>query len=166
MRENIKRKPLSTPPLPPTPSPPPAPTGEEMQGIREEKPSSALIHAEIHAGFPSPAGDSGFEPLDLNRYFIKKPHATFFLRVRGDSMSDAGILEEDLLVDDRSLEARHGQIVIAMIEEELTVKRLSMVEKGGQTRIMLLAENSHYKPILVQGELQIWGVVTGVLRRL
>jgi DNA polymerase V len=102
--------------------------------------------------------------LDLNEHLIKNPPATFFLRVSGDSMTGASIHPDDLLVVDRSLEPKSGKIVIAVINGELTVKRLHK-EKD---RIQLLAENPAYPPINITPEMdfQVWGVVTYVIHKL
>jgi DNA polymerase V len=101
--------------------------------------------------------------LDLNEHLIKNPPATFFLRVSGDSMTGASIHPDDLLVVDRSLEPKSGKIVIAVINGELTVKRLHK-EKD---RIQLLAENPAYPPINITPEMdfQVWGVVTYVIHK-
>ena len=115
----------------------------------------------INAGFPSPAADYVEGKLDLNEYLIKHPAATFMVRVTGESMVDAGIHSQDLLVVDRSLEPVDGRIVIAVIDGELTVKRLR--KKNGQ--IWLMAENGDYPPIHVTADvtLLVWGVVTAVI---
>ncbi len=118
----------------------------------------------IHAGFPSPADDFLEKKLDLNEYLVKNPAATFFIRVRGHSMIGAGILDGDMLVVDRSLEARNDSIIVAVIDGEFTVKRL---KKEGKN-ISLVAENRHYKPIKIKEEMEfeVWGVVTGVIQDL
>lgn len=115
----------------------------------------------ISAGFPSPAQNEEEEVLDLNELLIKHPAATFFLRVSGNSMIKAGIHSNDILVVDRSLEARHGKIVIASLNGELTVKRL---HRTG-LRVQLIAENDGYAPIDITEEMdfRIWGVVTSVI---
>lgn len=115
----------------------------------------------VPAGFPSPAEDLVLDQLDLNEYLIKHPSATFFMRVAGDSMVDAGIFDKDILIVDRALNAHNGQVVIASINGELTVKRLNI--KGDKA--ILLAENKKYKPIVIESldELEIWGVVTNVI---
>ena len=92
---------------------------------------------------------------------MKRKEATFFVRVAGRSMVDAGIQPGDILIVDRSLEAKHGKIVIAVVEGEVTVKRLSM--RNG--KITLKAENPQYKDIPVNGELHIWGVVTSIIHQ-
>ncbi len=118
----------------------------------------------VKAGFPSPADDFVEAWLDLNEHLIEHRDATFFLKASGDSMSGAGIQEGNLLVVDRSLEARHGDIVIAVIDNELTVKRLD--RRRGHVR--LLAENPAYAPIELKDgqELTVWGVVTSVIQRI
>lgn len=120
-----------------------------------------LYGCSVRAGFPSPADDYIEMHLDLNAHLIKHPAATFFVTASGDSMSGAGIASGDMLVVDRSLEATHGKIVIAAINGELTVKRLSRIGD----KVQLLPENTHYKPIEITGdeELVIWGVVTHVI---
>ena len=109
----------------------------------------------------SPAEDHVEGRLDLNEHLIRHPAATFFVRASGDSMLGAGIHPGDLLVVDRSLEPAHGKVVIAVVDNELTVKRLE-VRDG---RVRLLAENDRYPPIAcAEGtDLQIWGVVTSVV---
>ena len=120
-----------------------------------------LYSSTVRAGFPSPAEDYIETHLDLNEHLIKHPAATFFVTASGDSMTGAGIASGDMLVVDRSLEATHGKIVIAAINGELTVKRLSCT--GGI--VQLLPENSQYQPIEItdEEELVIWGVVTHVI---
>lgn len=130
-----------------------------------------LATATVAAGFPSPADDYLDGQLDLNELLISRPAATFFVRARGDSMTDAGISDGDLLVADRSREASDGAIVIAVVNSELTVKRLR--RRRGQ--IELLAGNPAYPPIRFgptsnedqQGDTvcEIWGVVTAVIHR-
>ncbi|MHC5184988.1 MAG: LexA family protein [Planctomycetota bacterium] len=90
--------------------------------------------ARVSAGFPSPAGDYEEGRLDLNRDLIKNPAATFFVRVRGDSMVGAGIHQDDILVVDRSLDAKSGNVVIAVVDGELTVKRIRIRRKKLKTR--------------------------------
>ena len=117
----------------------------------------------VKAGFPSPADDYIESYLDLNSHLIQHPAATFFLTASGDSMIDAGIASGDMLVVDRSIEPAHAKIVIAAINGELTVKRLSRING----RVQLLPENKKYKPIDITDEhdLVIWGVVTYVIHR-
>lgn len=120
-----------------------------------------LYSTKVSAGFPSPA-DSDIEcKLDLNHHLIKHPASTFFLRVSGDSMQNAGIQSGDILVVDKSLEPSDGKIVIAAIDGELTVKRL--VKKAGC--VQLVPENNQYPVINLRDtqDLVIWGVVTHVI---
>jgi DNA polymerase V len=128
------------------------------------KSSVTLFSSSVPAGFPSPADDHIENQLDLNEHFIRNPAATFCVRVTGESMSDAGIFPGDILIVDRSREAVHGSIVIAVVEGELTVKRL--YKKDG--RLALNPENPAYQPIHINRDVDliIWGVVSGVTRKL
>lgn len=124
-----------------------------------------LFLSRVPAGFPSPADDYVEERIDLNALLIKHPAATFFLRVRGDSMTGAGIFDNDLVVVDRSLDPVSGSVVIAAIDGELTLKRLVLLPGGG---VELRPENPDY-PILQLSEFQdldVWGVVTDVIHSL
>jgi DNA polymerase V len=120
-----------------------------------------LYMVAISAGFPSPAEDYVEGKIDLNRHLIKNPAATFLVRVTGDSMIGAGIHSGDVLVVDRSLEPTQHGIVIAVINGELTVKRICHERK----RLYLMPENPNYPPILIDEgmELQVWGIVTNVI---
>jgi DNA polymerase V len=122
-----------------------------------------LYGTNVSAGFPSPSNDYLEGKLDLNEHIIKNPPATFFVRVSGDSMIGAGIHPDDLLVVDRSEESKHGKIVIAVINGELTVKRLHQDKDG----IQLMPENPNYLPIQITSEMefQVWGVVTYVIHK-
>ena len=123
--------------------------------------------SKIAAGFPSPADDYVERRLDLNQHCIHHPEATFFLRVSGHSMTGAGIHDNDILVVDRSLKPVHGKIVVAILDGEFTVKRLSR-EGGAGVHLSLTPENSDYPRIeLREGqELEIWGVATFVIHAL
>jgi DNA polymerase V len=123
-----------------------------------------LFLERVSAGFPSPADDYLEGNLDLNQHLIKHPAATFFVRVTGDSMLGAGIHSGDLLIVDRSLEPQDGQIVIAAVDGELTVKKLS--KRNGT--LMLLSENDQYKPLEIRPDqsCEVWGVVTNVVHSL
>jgi len=118
----------------------------------------------LPAGFPSPADDYIEGKLDLNRHLIKHPAATFFVRVTGDSMIGAGIHSGDLLVVDRSLDAVDGNVIVAALDGELTVKRLF---RQGEI-LRLLPANVAYQPIeiLTQQSFEIFGVVTNVIHAL
>lgn len=117
----------------------------------------------VRAGFPSPADDHLERDLDLHELLISHPAATYYVRLSGDSMKDAGLYDGDILVVDRSLEPAHGNIVVAVVDGEFTVKRL--YRKGGQ--IQLTPENALYSPIVItqESDLVVWGVVTGSVRQ-
>lgn len=118
----------------------------------------------ISAGFPSPAEDFKETTIDLNKALIKNKEATFYARVSGQSMTDAGLDDGDLLIIDKSLEPANGKIAVCFLEGEFTVKRLK-IEKG---ELFLMPENKHYKPIKVEEneKLIIWGIVTYVIKSL
>jgi DNA polymerase V len=117
----------------------------------------------VRAGFPSPAGDYHEAPLDLNDKLAPNPAATFLVRVDGDSMLNVGIFPGDLLVVDKSAEPRDGSIVIAVVNNEFTLKRL---RHGRDGTVTLIAENPDYPPIaFIEGdEMYVWGVVRHVIR--
>jgi len=122
-----------------------------------------LFMDRVSAGFPSPAQDYVEQALDLNELCIRRPAATFFVRVDGDSMRDAGIYPEDILVVDRSVQAEQGDIVIASVHGELTVKELQL-----RPCVRLIPRNPAYAPIDIPegAELEIFGVVTNVVRNM
>ncbi|HEB77999.1 MAG TPA: translesion error-prone DNA polymerase V autoproteolytic subunit [Methylothermaceae bacterium] len=121
-----------------------------------------LYGSRIAAGFPSPADDHQEDSLDLNAHLVKHPAATFFVRVEGDSMTGAGIHHGDLLVVDRALEPKPGDIVVAVVDGELTVKRL----EARDGRLWLMPENPDYPPLEIREgtEFLIWGVVAHAVR--
>lgn len=120
-----------------------------------------LFEEGVAAGFPSPAQDAIDRTLDLNELCVRHPAATYFVRARGDSMLGAGIHDGDVLVVDRALDARDGDVVIAAFEGEFTVKRLD--KSGGGVR--LVPENPAYPAIEVRPgvECSLFGVVTSVV---
>jgi DNA polymerase V len=122
-----------------------------------------LFLSKVPAGFPSPATDYMEEGLDLNEFLIQHKAATFLFRVQGDSMRDAGIVDGDKVVVDRSIDPQHNQIVIAVIDGEYTIKRLYRTRECFELR----AENPGFSPIVIaaDSQLEIWGVVVGVVRR-
>lgn len=122
-----------------------------------------LLQHRISAGFPSPADEYIEKSLDLNTYLVRNKTATFFFRVIGDSMTGANIHDGDMLVVDRSIEPKHRHIVLAVINNEYTVKRLYHLAGV----IELHAENPAYSPIRFHEheELQVWGVVVGAVSR-
>ena len=131
---------------------------------RSTKRRQPIFMATVPAGFPSPAADYEEGKLDLNRHLIKNSPATFFVRVTGDSMVKAGIHDGDLLVVDRSIEPRDKNVVIAVVNGELTVKRIRI----RKNRLTLEAENEAYKSQEINDgiEFEVWGIVTNVIHAL
>jgi len=129
--------------------------------VTQKIPLVPLMDAKVKAGFPSPADDFIDRNLDLNEYLIKHPSATFFVKVEGDSMVQAGIHSGDILIVDRSLEAENNKVIIAFLEGEFTVKRLKKKDK----KLYLLAENENFEPIEITEDMdfEVWGVVTYVI---
>ena len=121
----------------------------------------AIGDSVIPAGFPSPADDF-HDTFDIVSHIVKHPSATFFMRVAGDSMVGAGIFDGDLLIVDRSIEAESGDIVVAIISGEFTIKRF----KRYGSSIELVPENPRYRKMTMNEgmELEIWGVVTGTYK--
>lgn len=115
----------------------------------------------VPAGFPSPADDFLEERINLNAMLVQHPSATFFVKVSGNSMLHAGIHDQDLLIVDRSLTPSHGKIVIAVVNGELTVKRLLLENNT----ITLMPENPDFAPLVISKEMEfvLWGVVTNVI---
>lgn len=122
-----------------------------------------VFFSTIQAGFPSPADDYIEEDLDLNEMVVQHPAATFYVRVRGDSMQNAGIFSGDILVVDRSLKAENKNIIVAIYDGEFTVKRLLYRDDG----IYLAAENPTYSHIKInpESDFEVWGVVTYVIHK-
>lgn len=123
-----------------------------------------LIGMKIPAGFPSPAQDYIEDTLDLNEYLVPRPASTYFVRVDGESMINAGIYPDDILIVDRSLEPTHNRVVIAYIDGELTVKRLK-ISRG---KYHLVPDNKDYPSINIEDwmDMTIWGVATYVVHKL
>jgi DNA polymerase V len=122
-----------------------------------------IVNEDIAAGFPSPAEDFKEVRISLDKELVKNENATFYARVRGNSMVDANIEDGDLLVIDRSIETRNGKIAVCMLDGEFTIKRLK-VEKD---TVFLMPENKKFKPIEVtkENELIVWGIVTYVVKK-
>jgi len=116
----------------------------------------------ISAGFPSPALDFVDLSIDLNRHLIKHPSATFYGRVKGDSLINAGISNGDLLIIDRSIEPANGKIAVCYIDGEFTAKRIQI----SRNEVWLIPENEAYQPIRVteDNDFMIWGIVTHVIK--
>ena len=128
----------------------------------------AQIAGSVVAGFPSPAEQYLEPPLDLNELLVKRPAATYFVRVEGDSMIGVGIHDGDLLVVDRSLTPADGDVVIAALDGEFTVKRLGIGEKGLGIVYRLIPENPEFEEVVIQAgqDFVIWGVVTACVHSL
>ncbi|MBW2318091.1 MAG: translesion error-prone DNA polymerase V autoproteolytic subunit [Deltaproteobacteria bacterium] len=123
-----------------------------------------LVYPKISAGFPSPAENYFEERLDLNKTLIKHPAATFYVKVEGNSMVDAGIFSGDILVVDRSLQPQNNSIVIAVLDGEFTVKKL----RKEDNKLYMLPENPDFAPIEINEETDflIWGVATYNIHKL
>lgn len=121
-----------------------------------------LVLGTIRAGFPSPAEDYIERKIDLQEELVHHPASTFFVRVEGDSMRDAGIHPGDLLVVDRSLTPKKGDVVLAIVESEFTVKYFIPSSRG----VVLRPANDQYQDICIQAtdDFEIWGVVTNSVR--
>ncbi|UMB55346.1 translesion error-prone DNA polymerase V autoproteolytic subunit [Lutibacter sp. A64] len=121
-----------------------------------------LVDSGISAGFPSPADDFLDAAIDLNKEFVKNPSTTFYGRVKGDSMINAGLNNGDLLIIDKSLEPINDKIAVCFIDGEFTVKRINI----DKNCVWLVAENEKYKPIRVteDNDFIIWGIVTTVIK--
>lgn len=122
-----------------------------------------IMATPVRAGFPNPAEDARSEGLDLNELVVKHPISTYYLRVEGDSMQGAGINPGDIVVVDKSLDPKSGDIVIAAVDGEFTIKHL---KREGQ-KAWLVAANSQYPPIALHEatDASLWGVVTYVVHK-
>ncbi len=125
--------------------------------------SIPLFGSRIPAGFPSPADDYMELELDLNKHLVKHPAATFYARVKGNSMQDAGIHDGDMLIVDRAMEPKEQDVIVCILDGEFTVKRVGF--RDGD--LYLLPANDAYQPIRVTPEnaFQIWGVVAYVIHK-
>ena len=120
-----------------------------------------LFSSKASCGFTSPADDYIEKTLSLDDYLVPNPNATFFVRASGESMKDAGISNNDLLIIDRSLNAKNNDIILAIINNEFTIKRFTQKNNT----IILKAENKDYDNIIIQeaDEFSVWGIVTHVI---
>jgi len=123
-----------------------------------------LFVARVSAGFPSSADDFLDKKLDLNEFLVAHPAATFFVRAGGESMTGAGIQSGDILIVDRAINPSSGQVVIAVLNGELTVKRIIKKEN----KLMLEPANPKFAPIEIteDANFEVWGVVTYVIHNL
>ena len=147
---------------------------ETGQGILPENGGQlpSMAQTEIHAGFPSPATDYMIQAIDLNKELVRHPAATFYGRVVGDSMIDAGVEEGDILVIDKALEAQDGDMAVCFLDGEFTLKHLrftaeTVSDGSKRRRISLVPANDKY-PLIEVGEgsdFIMWGVVTYVIKK-
>lgn len=123
-----------------------------------------LMTTPVKAGFPNPAEDARGVALDLNKLIIRHPVSTYYLRVDGDSMQDAGITTGDIVVVDKSLQPKNGDIVVAAVDGDFTLKYLKL-HAGNQA--WLVAANPSYHPIALHeaADAQLWGVVTYIIHQ-
>jgi len=122
-----------------------------------------MAHEGVHAGFPSPATDYMTQAIDLNRELVRHPAATFYGRVVGDSMIDAGVEEGDILVIDKALDARDGDMAVCFVDGEFTLKYLRFKDGG----LLLEPANRRYPSIEVNEgiDFKMWGIVTYVIKK-
>ena len=128
-----------------------------------------MAQSDIHAGFPSPATDYITQAIDLNKELVRHPAATFYGRVVGDSMIDAGVEEGDILVIDKSLEPQDGDMAVCFIDGEFTLKylRFTLETGSGMKKLTLVPANDRYPSIEVDEgvDFKMWGVVTYVIKK-
>ena len=131
--------------------------------VMPEEQLPGLAQSGIHAGFPSPATDYMTQAIDLNRELVKHPAATFYGRVVGDSMIDAGVEEGDILVIDRALDPKDGDMAVCFVDGEFTLKHLRILDGG----LRLEPANPKYPAIeITEGvEFRMWGVVTYIIKK-
>ena len=136
---------------------------EAVNGLPAEQDLPKMAQEGIHAGFPSPATDYMTQAIDLNKELVRHPAATFYGRVVGDSMIDAGVEEGDILVIDKSLEPRDGDMAVCFVDGEFTLKHLKFHDGG----LTLVPANERYPSIEVGdgSDFIMWGVVTYVIKR-
>lgn len=130
---------------------------------KSKKISIPLLEYSVPAGFPSSAENYLEKALDLNELLIRHPAATFFVRVKGDSMKNAGIFSDDILIVDRALSPSHNKIVIARINDEFTVKRIKIENE----KLFLMPDNEEYSPLEITPDMdfEVWGVVKYVIHQ-
>jgi SOS regulatory protein LexA len=121
-----------------------------------------LAESPVRAGMASVVDDAPADALTIDDYLIERPSQTVLIRVKGDSMIDAGILEGDLVVVEKSSTAKRGDVVVAIVDNQFTLKRLD-VERG---QFVLRPENKAYPVIRPEGDLEIFGVMVGLVRKL
>ena len=132
-----------------------------MEEIKNDLP--AMAQDGIHAGFPSPATDYMTQAIDLNKELVRHPAATFYGRVVGDSMIDAGVEEGDILVIDKSLEPKDGDMAVCFVDGDFTLKHLKFTDAG----LRLVPANPNYPEIVIAEGVKfiMWGVVTYIIKK-
>lgn len=137
-------------------------SGEPIQAVVGHRQAIETLTHSVQAGFPSPAEDYATKRIDLNDVLIRHPQSTFLMRVRGASMREAGIDDGDVVLVDRAITPAHGQVVVAVVDHEFTVKRLW---KRG-SRVKLQAANPTYPDISPKDgqTVEVWGVVTNCIK--
>ena len=141
----------------------------QSPGLDFYSPDTSVLHelsffeSGVSAGFPSPAEDYMEIKLDLNQVLIKHPSATFYVRVKGSSMKDAGIADGDILVVDKAIEAKNKDVVVCVLDGEFTVKRIRKNKDG----LWLVPANPDFEPIKVseESDFKVWGVVSFVIHK-
>lgn len=125
---------------------------------------STLMTTPVKAGFPNPAEDAPGIALDLNELMVPNPVSTYYLRVEGDSMIGAGITSGDIVVVDKSLDPKNGDIVVAAVDGDFTLKHL---KREGSQKAWLVAANPAYQPIALHEatDAALWGVVTYIIHQ-
>lgn len=134
------------------------------EGVNTQEELPKMAQDGVHAGFPSPATDYMTQAIDLNKELVKHPAATFYGRVVGDSMIDAGVEEGDILVIDRALDAQDGDMAVCFVDGEFTLKYLRFHDDG----LTLVPANDRYPSIEISegSDFIMWGVVTYVIKRI
>lgn len=122
-----------------------------------------FIETGVSAGFPSPAEDYLEQRIDLNRELIKNPGSTFYARINGNSMKNAGIYDGDIVVIDKSLTPRHDSLLVCFINGEFTLKKVRRIKND----LYLIPENPDFKPIKIdpESDFRLWGVVTFTIHK-
>lgn len=144
--------------MPPTPLPFMAPVSVSMAPVWLQ-----AARVSVPAGFPSPAQDHQVDRIELMSQLVKHPQATFYVRIQGDSMQGAGVLDGSVVLVDKAIKPRHGHIVIAVVDGDFTCKRLH--QRGGSMRLQ--AENPAYPDIVPKDgqTVEIWGVVVATIHQ-
>lgn len=136
-----------------------------FSSITNEPLERVFIESGVKAGFPIPSGDEISQSLDLNKVLVSHPAATFYARVAGNSMIDAGVEEGDILVIDRALEPKNGSMAVCYIDGEFTLKFINLDEKEKGV-IWLCPANEQFPPIRItpDNDFTVWGIVSYTIK--